>query len=63
MRATEDFVNTFLLVLAALAYLTGSASIVYGIFLLTGAAGGLISGGVTLLIFGYLITRGMNASG
>lgn len=55
--------NTFLLVLAALAYLTGSASIVYGIFLLTGAAGGLISGGVTLLIFGYLITRGMNASG
>lgn len=55
--------NTVLLLLVALAYLTGSVSIVYGIFLLTGLAGGLIAGGVTLILFGYLFSRGMNASG
>lgn len=55
--------NAVLLAFVALCYLTGSAVIVYGIFLLTGLAGGLIAGGVVLIVFGALVARGMNASG
>ena len=48
---------------ASLAYLTGSALIVYGIFLLTGLAGGVIASGIAFTLIGYLLSRGVNVSG
>ena len=55
--------TTVLLLLVALSYLTGSAAIVYGIFLLTGIAGGMIAGGIALLLFGYVVAGSLNTSG